>query len=77
VYLLRVVEALGVDPKAKIPRVSLPAAAPSFEAQLAAVADVLVQPEYVYLLRVVEPVDVGDAPKAKMPTVAFPAAEPR
>jgi hypothetical protein len=46
VYLLRVVEAPAlVFPKAKIPTVALPAAAPHELQRLAAVADALVHPE--------------------------------
>jgi hypothetical protein len=52
----------------------LDAAEPDCEAALAAVAVALTQPEYVYLLRVVE--EQGTDPKANIPTVELPAAEP-
>ena len=58
-------------PKAKMPTVELPAAAPNHELVLDAVAAALVQPEYVYLLRV-----VVLSPKANIPTVEVPAADP-
>jgi hypothetical protein len=58
-------------PKAKIPTVALPAAEPRDKAAVAAVADALTSPEYVYLLRV-----VVELPIANMPTVEFPAAAP-
>ena len=79
VYLLRVVEAVPVFPKAKIPTVEFPAADPQRDAELAAVADALVQPEYVYLLRVVELLKQQPEPaypRAKIPTVALPVADP-
>ena len=78
-YLLRVVNGDGpqqqLAPRAKIPNVEVPAAAPLYDAALAAVADALVQPEYVYLFRVVEGV-LGSLPKAKIPTVELPTADP-
>jgi hypothetical protein len=76
VYLLRVVEGQGANPKANIPTVALPAAEPRHEAALAAVAEAFTQPEYVYLLRVVEAPTPQTYPKANMPTVALPAAAP-
>jgi hypothetical protein len=80
VYLFRVVCGFGPQqeqtaPNAKIPTVALPVAAPPYVASLAAVADALVQPEYVYLLRVVEMTPPA-LPKAKIPTVELPAADP-
>jgi hypothetical protein len=72
--LLRVVEALVVNPNAKIPTVELPAADPLLDAALADVADEFKQPEYVYLSRVVTRQQT--APNAKMPTVELPAADP-
>ena len=74
VYLLRVVEALPVNPNAKMPTVLLPAAAPCCDATVAAVALPLVLLDYVTLLRVVELPDAN--PKAKIPTVLLPVAEP-
>jgi hypothetical protein len=53
VYLLRVVDALGALPNAKIPTVLLPAADPFSEAAVAAPPVLTTSPEYVYLLRVV------------------------
>ena len=51
---MRVVEPVsGVLPKAKIPTVLLPAAEPSREATVDAVALATTQPEYVYFWRVV------------------------
>ena len=61
-------------PKAKIPTVALPAAAPALDAALDAVAAALTQPDYVYLSRVVE-AEPPTFPKAKIPTVALPAAD--
>lgn len=57
------------------PVVPLEAAAPENDAALAAVADALVQPEYVYLLRVAT-AKLGVFPKAKIPRVELPAAAP-
>ena len=66
-----------VNPKAKIPIVLFPAAAPAVDAALAAVATALTSPEYVYLLRVVEPAPHEEAePNANMPIVLLPAAAP-
>ena len=66
-----------VNPKAKIPIVLFPAAAPFDEETLAAVATALTSPEYVYLLRVVEPAPHEEAePNANMPIVLLPAADP-
>jgi hypothetical protein len=48
------------------------AAAPPKVTALDAVADTLVQPEYVYFCRV-----VVQLPKANIPTVALPAADPK
>jgi hypothetical protein len=72
VYLLRVVEAVGLLPSAKIPTVLLPAAAPADEHAVDAVAGETVQSEYVYLLRVVEP----PLPSANIPIVLLPVAAP-
>lgn len=78
VYLFLVVVATHpLDaPKAKIPRVLFPAAAPLLVATLAAATPLAVDVHvaYVYLLRVVETHNAF--PKAKMPRVLFPAAEP-
>ena len=70
-YLLRVVIPA---PIANIPTVELPAADPYPPATLEAVADALVSPEYVYLLRIVLKQEV--IPNANIPTVEFPAADP-
>ena len=60
-----------VYPNAKIPTVELPAAAPEYDAELAAVPDDTTQPEYVYLSRVVdEPVVYPKANIAKVPVGA-------
>ena len=65
-YFSRVVEALsGVLPIAKIPTVTVPAAAPPTEQTLDAVATALTSPEYVYLLRIV----VAELPKANIANV--------
>jgi len=76
VYLLRVVDPVKHDkfPNANMPTVEFPTAAPHLLDELAAVADVLVQPEYVYLLRMVDAAVVY--PRANIPTVDVPAAEP-
>ena len=63
-----------MHPKANMPTVELPVAEPAIDAALAAVAVALTQPEYVYLLRVVEAPHAY--PSAKIPTVELPAAEP-
>ena len=55
------------------PMVPLPAAEPPYEAAVAAPAAATVQPEYVYLLRVV--VATPEVrPSAKIPMVLLPAA---
>jgi hypothetical protein len=55
VYLLRVVElAQDTIPSANTPTVLFPAAEPNPEAAVAAPPAETTQPEYVYLLRVVE-----------------------
>ena len=69
VYLLRVVEALGAYPKAKIPTVELPVAEPKYEALVDEAPDDTTQPEYVYLLRVVEDPTPQTFPKANIPIV--------
>jgi hypothetical protein len=56
------------------PIVPLDAAEPWDDATVAAVAAPTTQPEYVYLLRVVE--RHGANPSAKIPIVLLPAAEP-
>ena len=61
-------------PRANIPRVEFPVAAPNAEALLAAVAEPLVSHAYVYLLRVVERPPLQ--PIANIPLVLFPAADP-
>jgi hypothetical protein len=58
-----------------MPTVLLPAAEPEAEAAVAAPPAPTTQPEYVYLLRVVE--TQGVFPSAKIPVVLLPAAEPR
>jgi hypothetical protein len=64
-------------PIANIPVVELPAADPPYEGTVDDVAAVLVSPEYVYLLRVVVPLQPAlVAPNAKIPTVELPTAEP-
>ena len=74
--MLRVVDAeTPTNPNANIPTVLVPAAAPSCEACVAAVALPLVSPEYVYLLRVVDVAPMR--PNAKIPTVLFPVAAPQ
>ena len=60
-----------VNPKAKMPTVELPAAEPQLDATVAAVADPLTQPEYVYFSRLDKLL-----PMAKIPNVEFPAADP-
>jgi hypothetical protein len=76
VYLLRVVDGdPEIIPRANIPTVLFPAAEPLKDAELAAVADALTQPEYVYLFRVVDA--PGVAPRAKIPIVDVPTAAPR
>jgi hypothetical protein len=77
VYLFLVVEALHGDrPSAKIPTVLFPAAAPHREVAVDAPPALTAQPEYVYLLRVVDaqkpltPVP----PNAKIPNVPSSAA---
>lgn len=75
-YLLRVVEALGAHPNAKIPRVLFPAADPLDVVALDAVAEPLVSQAYVYLLRVVDALDKDTRPSANIPRVLFPAADP-
>ena len=59
------------------PHVPLEAAEPKLDDALAAVAEPLVQEEYVYLLRIFDlhPV-VVIPPKAKIPIFEFPAADP-
>ena len=75
-YLSRVVEAAQLTtPNAKIPTVELPAATPSSDAALAAVAEALTQLEYVYLSRDFK-VEQEASPKANIPTVELPAAAP-
>jgi len=69
------VDAAVVYPKAKIPTVELPAEEPLEDATLAAVAEELRHPEYVYLSRVVDATE-GTQPKAKILTIAVPVAEP-
>jgi hypothetical protein len=65
-----------VYPKANIPTVALPAAEPTADAALEAVAIPFVSPEYVYLLRVVDGLPQLSRPNANIPTVELPAAEP-
>jgi sorbitol-specific phosphotransferase system component IIBC len=73
--LLRVVDGEpDAYPKANIPTVELPAAEPSADAAVAAVAELFTHPEYVYLSRVVDRAVVY--PKANIPTVELPAADP-
>ena len=57
-----------------MPLMPLDAADPLYVAVVAAPPAATTQPEYVYLLRVVEL--LGASPNAKMPTVLLPAAEP-
>ena len=76
VYLLRMVVATKevLPPNAKIPVVELPVAAPCKEPALAAVAEALVSPEYVYLFRVVDG-EQAIQPNANIPVVEFPVAD--
>jgi hypothetical protein len=68
VYLLRVVEMMqAAIPNANIPTVLLPAAAPDLLTAVAALPALTTQPEYVYLLRVVEA--QGAFPNANIPKV--------
>jgi hypothetical protein len=71
VYLL--VRLKQIEPSANMPIVELPAAEPSYDAEVEAVADELVSHEYVYLFL------VDDAPltlpKAKIPTHELPVAD--
>ena len=62
-------------PKLKIPVVELPAADPAYVTYEAAVAEPFVSPEYVYLLRVVDPWQTFTHPNAKIPTVEDPDAD--
>lgn len=67
---------MPITPRANIPLVELPAAAPSEDALLEDVADPLASQAYVYLFLVaVNPVFV--APRANIPLVLFPAAAPK
>jgi hypothetical protein len=54
-----------------MPTVEFPVAAPKILVQLAAVAEALTLPAYVYLLRVVVLL-----PNVKIPATEFPAADP-
>ena len=74
-YLLRVVDWEQVNPNANIPTVEFPTAEPWLDAAVADAADALVEHEYVYLLRMVDPVQ-DTKPNANMPFVEFPAADP-
>jgi hypothetical protein len=56
--------------------VLFPVAAPSAVACVAAPPALTTQPEYVYLLRVVDRLKLTQ-PNAKIPTVLLPAADPR
>ena len=58
------------------PVVPLEAAEPQNELAVAAPPAATTHPEYVYLLRVVEPTQGLVLPNAKIPTVLLPAAEP-
>jgi len=69
-----VVLQVGAEPNENMPTVLFPTADPSADATVAAVADPLVQLEYVYLLRVV--VKFPDLPIEKIPTFPVPAAVP-
>jgi hypothetical protein len=69
-----VVLQVGAEPNENMPTVLFPTADPSADATVAAVADPLVQLEYVYLLRVV--VNPPDLPIEKIPTFPVPAAVP-
>ena len=75
VYLLRVDVADEVIPKANIPTVLFPAAAPTAEAVAAEVADPLVQAAYVYLFLTTLLFPFA-FPRANIPTVELPVAEP-
>jgi hypothetical protein len=67
----------GASPKANIPIVLFPAAEPEFDAAVAAPPAATVQPEYVYLSRVVTPDGkLAVEPNAKIPIALVPAAEP-
>jgi hypothetical protein len=61
------------NPRANIPAVLFPAAAPLYAGTLAEVAIELAQFEYVYLFRV--DTRQGVAPMAKIPTVEFPVPD--
>jgi hypothetical protein len=75
-FLIHVGAQYKAIPKENIPTVKFPTAAPPEEALDAEAADPFVQDEYVYLLRVVEPVPLT-FPRANMPILLLPAAEPR
>ena len=75
-YLFLVVDGQGVSPKANIPTVAFPAAAPNLFAVVAEVAEQLVLQAYKYLF-LVDLIPAGAHelyPIANMPLVEFPAA---
>jgi hypothetical protein len=63
-------------PKAKMPTVELPVADPEYDVAVEDVAEALISPEYVYLLRVAE-TETFVIPNANIPTVELPAAAPQ
>jgi hypothetical protein len=59
-----------------IPKMPFDAAAPKYEAAVAAPPALTTQPAYVYLLRVVRATQPVVRPNANIPTVLLPAARP-
>lgn len=76
VYLLRVVSAVGVRPKANIPRVLLPAADPLYAATLAEPTPHAVEEQVAYVYLFLTELAPPAYPSANIPLVPFPVDEP-